>query len=608
MSFYKEIKSCVEIINDSKRKSKNQKEENKLEKELTKANLKRVTNYLKPVIVAIIFYFIFGLTNVGVNVLFPLNEAKLFNNITLLNFAGIKVNILYMAAIYIVSIITITVQSFVYHHYIKFKVTNGIKKDMCKQILNITNESFDKNQTGTFIARLNGDADTIVDTLDRISGNSATLFASLGVFVAAFFINWKIGIIYLLQSVALIWINSTREASLLPLRKERKLAAEKLRSIITEMIRGVRDIKNLNIKNEYTKRVNQKIDDNDTKFIAIMTARRFYESLLTTFRLLAYLGLFVVGVHDIKAGLLTAADLITLYLYAGRCMTVAITIASIQKEWNDLTLSLNKVFSFEDEKEFPKDKFGTRYIGDIKGKISFKGVTFGYNDEERVLKDISFDVKEKSNVAFVGESGAGKTTILSLLTKNYTIDNHGKGHIYIDDIDINEFSEKSFRSIISYIPQMPYIFNMSIKDNLLLVKENATNEEIDDALKKACLLDYVETLPDKKDTIIGEGGINLSGGQRQRLAIARSLLKDCKILILDEATSALDNITQNEIKNVINNLANKYTVITIAHRLSTIKEADEIFVLNNGKIEANGTHEELLENPIYSRLYAGEIE
>ncbi|MCQ2749622.1 MAG: ABC transporter ATP-binding protein/permease [Clostridia bacterium] len=269
---------------------------------------------------------------------------------------------------------------------------------------------------------------------------------------------------------------------------------------------------------------------------------------------------------------------------------------------------MNRVFSFEDEKEFPKDKFGTRYIGDIKGKISFKGVSFGYNDEERVLKDISFDVKEKSNVAFVGESGAGKTTVLSLLTKNYSLENHGKGHIYIDDLDIEEFSEKSFRSIISYIPQMPYIFNMSIRDNLLLVKENATEEELDEALKNACLYEYVVSLPDGKDTIIGEGGINLSGGQRQRLAIARSLLKDCRILILDEATSALDNITQNEIKNVINNLANKYTVITIAHRLSTIKEADEIFVLANGKIEAKGKHEELLNNPIYSKLYAGEIE
>lgn len=607
MSFFKKLKATLDVINESKLSSKDQQVNIKIEREETKKNLKKVMKYLKPAIVSIIIYVIIEALHVGINVFFPLKEASLFNCVTLLDFTGIKENVLWIAIIYICSITLNLLENFIWNNDIQFKVSNLIKKDMCKNILEIKNETFDSNQTGTFTGRIIGDADIIIERLEIIVARSTSFLASAGVFIAAFIINWKIGLIYLAQVIILVTIFKKREDTFLPLRKEKRNSGDRLRSILTEMIRGIRDIKNLNVKNEYLNKVKTKVDEDDKKSIAISVSRGFFNSITTLFRLISYVLLFWVGVIDIKAGILTPAELITLYLYAGRCMNAASAITEIQKNINDLSLSMNRAFGFENENEFPKDHFGTRNLDDVKGDISFKEVSFGYNDKERVLNKISFDIKNKTSVAFVGESGAGKTTLLSLLTKNYTLDGHGQGHIYIDDIDINELSEKSFRSIISYIPQMPYIFNMSIKDNLLLVKENATEEELDDVLKKSCLYDYVESLPNKKDTIIGEGGINLSGGQRQRLAIARSLLKDCKILLLDEATSALDNITQKEIKDVINNLSNKYTIITIAHRLSTIKEADKIFVLDDGRITAEGTHNQLLNNPIYSRLYAADV-
>ena len=181
------------------------------------------------------------------------------------------------------------------------------------------------------------------------------------------------------------------------------------------------------------------------------------------------------------------------------------------------------------------------------------------------------------------------------------------GSLKLDDNDINELDEETIRKNISIITQSPYIFNMSIKDNLRLVKPNATKDELDSVCKEACFYDYVMSLPDKYDTIIGEGGVNLSGGQKQRLAIARALLKDCKILLFDEATSALDNITQQEIQESIDNISKDYTIIIVAHRLSTIMNCNRIYMLENGKIADSGTHKELLNNnEKYQKLYNSE--
>ena len=271
----------------------------------------------------------------------------------------------------------------------------------------------------------------------------------------------------------------------------------------------------------------------------------------------------------------------------------------------DFNLSSSRIFSIIKSPEFPKEKFGKRHLEKVKGNFEFKNVNFSYKEGKEVLNKLSFKVKSKETIAFVGKSGSGKSTIFNLLCKMYDIKD---GEITIDGVNINELDKESIRGNITIINQSPYIFNMTIRDNLRLVKEDLTEEEMIEACKLACLDEFINVLPDKYDTMVGEGGLTLSGGQRQRLAIARALVQKTEIILFDEATSALDNETQSKIQQAIQNLQKDYTILIVAHRLSTVVNSDRILFLNDGKIAAEGTHQELLKIcPEYKQLYEAEM-
>ena len=302
---------------------------------------------------------------------------------------------------------------------------------------------------------------------------------------------------------------------------------------------------------------------------------------------------------------LSIAVAIVLYNYRNTVLTNFMDIVSeLLDECKNFNISSERVFAIANNKEFKKEVFGDKTLDSIKGDFEFKNVSFGYN-ENLILKNLSFKIKTGSTTGIVGKSGSGKTTIFNLLCKLYNIND---GEILIDGINIEELNEEAIRGNITTISQNPYIFNMSIKDNLRLVKSNVSDEEIVEACKTACLDDFIESLPNKYDTIVGEAGINLSGGQRQRLAIARALIQNTKIILFDEATSALDNATQLKIQTAIDNLKGNYTLIIIAHRLSTIINCDKIFILEDGKISATGSHKELLrDNKYYKTLCEMEL-
>ena len=315
-------------------------------------------------------------------------------------------------------------------------------------------------------------------------------------------------------------------------------------------------------------------------------------------------GFYLLGVILIKNNLLLATNFLVLYTYRNSIRYWFNSLTRFVDIIKSFNFSANRVFEIIDGTKFSKEKFGNVKLKKIKGDFEFKNVSFSYNKKKEVLHNVSFKVDANTTVAFVGKSGSGKTTIFSLLEKLYNVD---KGKILIDGVDINDLTEDSLRDNISIITQNPYIFNLSIRDNLLLAKENVSDREIVKACKIACIHDFIMSLPDGYETMVGEGGVTLSGGQRQRLAIARALIKKTEIILFDEATSALDNETQEKIQTAIHNLKGTYTILIIAHRLSTIINSDNIYLIDKGKIVDSGTHKELMEKcEAYHKLYHAE--
>ena len=312
----------------------------------------------------------------------------------------------------------------------------------------------------------------------------------------------------------------------------------------------------------------------------------------------------ITGVNFIGTSI-TGPNLIICFLYSTRILSLMENFSSLRSSLKGYELAVERIIEFENDDIYPKDIFGKKHLSHIKGDIKFDNITFSYDsDKNKILDKLNLEIKHKTTVGLVGHSGSGKSTILNLLTKNYIPEN---GIITIDDVDIRDLDKATFKDAISIVSQSPYLFNMSIKENLLLVNPDANSDEIDRVCKQACLYDYIISLPDKYDTVIGEGGVNLSGGQKQRLAIARALLKNSHILLFDEATSALDNQTQSEIKSTLDDLKNEYTIIIVAHRLSTIQDCDTIHVIEDGRVISSGTHQELLEtSETYRKLYASE--
>ncbi|MDE6284905.1 MAG: ABC transporter ATP-binding protein/permease, partial [Bacilli bacterium] len=473
------------------------------------------------------------------------------------------------------------------------------------EILKIREKDIQKNGTGTFIERLTKDTDNMSDMFTHGVGYIAKTLMNAGIFIAIFIINKYVFLFYfvaalLLTSLYLLRTNRVGKLDII-YRKQ----GDKVSSLVGELVRGEKDLKMLSAKKAFLDTLfieikEKNIKDYDKKFVDIL-----YLLIVRILTDIFVFGLIILLIYLIKADILSVSLAVALFTYKTNIMTNFMdNVSLLLDEVKSFNVSTHRVFAVIENKEFLQEKFSDGHLEKIDGNFEFRNVSFAY-DNFKVIDHMSFKINSGETVAFVGKSGAGKTTIFNLLGKLYEIDD---GNIFIDGVDINTLDEDSIRGNITIISQNPYIFNMSIRDNFRLVKENIKDSEIIKVLKLSCLYDFVKSLPDGLDTIIGEGGTNLSGGQRQRLAIARALVQKTKIILFDEATSALDNETQRDIQMAIDNLKGKYTILIIAHRLSTIKNSDRILLVENGKICSEGTHKELLKNnSVYKKLYESEI-
>ena len=573
---------------------------NKVNKKYIKKSFKFFKDVKGKLLVLTLFYIFLGV----IGFIGPMIQAKLITSITL----GDVQNVIFIASTFLVVII---VQEIFRHFVLTFwrkkirpNILFNIRKELVDNVLELRLSNFDKYQTGIFQERVKNDPQIITRVVNVGQRYLLQCFTKVGVIIYVMYINWILGLIYLSGVIIVAIIDLHTQEKSKEKNKQARKSDEEVNTILSEIVRGIRDVKLLNFKNSIKELLMKKLDENND----ISVDKDNYDSLTDRIKkivlIITVFIVVVVGIKFVNLGLLTSANLVVLYLYNGNIFSLMENFSWLRSSLKEYELAIERIFDLEDNSKYPKDKFGKVKKDDIKGKIEFDNVDFGYDEDKLVLNNLSFIIEPKDTVAIVGASGSGKTTVFNLLTKSYLIKS---GLLKIDDIDINELDEKTIRKSISIITQSPYIFNMSIKDNLRLVKPNATEKEIDNVCKKSCFYDYVMSLPDKYDTIIGEGGVNLSGGQKQRLAIARALLKDCKILLFDEATSALDNITQQEIQESIDNISADYTIIVIAHRLSTIMNCNRIYILDKGQITASGTHKELLKNnKEYKKLYNSE--
>ncbi len=431
------------------------------------------------------------------------------------------------------------------------------------------------------------------------------IITNIGVLVTIFILNKFMFLYALMTSILVYLINRKRLSKQYEVKKKLKVLQESKTGLTGELVRGIRDIKVLNASKTVLKQTSDKIEETTKEEVNIMNIRRFYSYIENNVRALTDLGLIIVGCFLFSNSLLTIPTFVIIFNYQSKIKNLLVGIVQISEYNKKFIVAADRVYEVIENDRFKKEHFGDVEIKKLTGSIEFRNVSFGY-DERDILKDMNFSIKPNERVAFVGKSGAGKTTIFNLITKLYDTD---RGKILLDGVDINDLTCSTIRDNMSIITQNPYIFNFSIKDNLLLARENATMKDIRKACQMACIDDYIMSLPDEYETKVGENGVILSGGQKQRLAIARALLMKTEIILFDEATSALDNETQSQIQEAINNLKGEYTILIVAHRLSTIIESDKIFVVDDGKIIDSGSHKELLKRcDFYRNLYDKDLQ
>lgn len=569
-----------------------------------KKNLGLSWKYAKKQKGKIILYMLCNLIVILISIFLPILSARIIVDLTSNKFKQVLyISLIILAIELLRNVVNYGVRYF--SQVIYRETFTDIQSALGKEILKLENKCIDANSSGVFIQRLTSDTSKIADIFNVLNIYLSNIITDIGIFTAVFIIN-KIAFFYLLLMVLSIYFVESKRIKIYTEKdKVFRKKQENASGFVGELVRGVRDIKMLNAEKSFMKELDVKVKDLNQQRYSMGKTDRNYSLVRKTLIDIYDTGMIFLLVALIIEGKLEIASAIVVYNYMSRVTSVVNYVSMLLEKVKDFNLSSSRIFDIIDSEEFEKEKFGKKHLEKVKGNFEFKDVTFSYSEEKKVLKNLNFKVNANETVAFVGKSGVGKTTIFNLLCKMYDVQS---GQITIDGININELDKDSIRGNITIISQNPYIFNMSIKDNLRLVKEDLTEQEMIKACKLACLDTFIESLPEKYNTVVGEGGISLSGGQRQRLAIARALVQKTEIILFDEATSALDNETQAQIQQAIINLQKKYTILIIAHRLSTVIHSDRILFLNDGTVEDQGTHEELLKKNVeYKRLYEAEM-
>lgn len=486
------------------------------------------------------------------------------------------------------------------------RISSDVKIDLFSKLLKFDVGFFDTNTSGNIMQRFDSDVNTACSgLLNNVKQFSTRFFSSIALIFVLFYNSWQLALIAVFVLVFALYPLTLVRKKIKSINQQAVFTDAEVITHYNEAFSGNRVVTSYNLFSYQMNRFRQTLHNVfrlGMKMIQRTGLLSPFMHMVVSFgiALVIWAGSYLIVTKQISSGSFVSFIAALILLYN--------PIKGIGNSFNSVQLSLlaiERVFELMLKTPLIQDDENAVDLDEIKN-IEYKNVCFEYVEGKPVLQDINLKVKSGEKVAFVGNSGGGKTTMVNLLNRFYDVK---KGSIDINGIDLRKIKLHSLHSKIAFVFQDNFLFSGTIRDNIMLGNRNAGEEELNKAVENACLSDVIKEMPEGLDTPVGERGSRLSGGQKQRVAIARAFLKNAPIVILDEATSALDNKSEAIVQKAIDNLMADRTVFVIAHRLSTVKNADKIVVVNYGKIAESGTHKELIENPnsIYHSLYQAQL-
>lgn len=575
-----------------------------------KNTLKRVMSYLFEYKLLMIIAIILSIGSNIFALIGPMLSGYAIDNISLgkeaVNFSKVYYYCGLMIIFYIVSSILAYILSVLMLEISK-RISYRLRKDLFDRLLSLPVGYFDTHATGDIISKISYDVDTLNSTLtsDLVS-ICASIITVVVSFVYMVMISRKLVLVFIITVPMSIILTKRITRVTRPMFRKRSRKLGELNGMVEEFISGQKTLKAYH-QEENTKK---KFEGKNEEAVDAYYHADYYGSMVgPSVNFMNNLSLTLISIFGAIMylfGQMTLGNISSFVLYSRKFSGPINETANIMGEFQSSLSAAERIFQLMDELSEVADKEDAKELIDTNGNVKVENISFGYNKNKIILKNLSMNAPAGSMIAIVGPTGAGKTTLINLLMRFYDVN---EGSIIVDENPISEVTRKSLRKAYAMVLQDTWLFEGTIFENIAYGNENATIEDVVEVAKAAKIHSYIKRLPNGYDTVITDDGTNISKGQKQLLTIARAMLLDAKMLILDEATSNVDTRTEIQIQQAMRNLMKDKTCFVIAHRLSTIRNADHILVVNDGNIVEQGNHVELLKQKgFYSRLYNSQFE